>query len=182
MGKYCGDVWNVDICKDERCGIECLKCNKGKSEFQVGDVTFTTLASYIKDSEGNNIGHIEVVDNITKIANKDFEMQQFYNAIFETNNVVEFASDAIITAVNQNFLDLWQTDRSTFVGKHLSEFVGEEAVTKIKTTVRKGKIFDEILNMNVDGKQMRCNLTFVPINDKQGNLLRVLGYVIKNLD
>ena len=66
MGKYCGDVWNVDICKDERCGIECLKRGKGKSEFQVGDTTFTTLASYIKDSEGNNIGHIEVVDNVTK--------------------------------------------------------------------------------------------------------------------
>jgi PAS domain-containing protein len=174
MGKYCGDVWNVDICKDERCGIECLKCGKGKSEFQVGDVTFTTLASYIKDSEGNNIGHIEVVDNITQIANKDFEMQQFYNAIFETDNVVEFASDAIITAVNQNFLNLWQADRSAFIGKHLSAFVGEDAFNEIKTTVRKGKIFDEEMNMTVGGKQMRCNLTFVPINDKQGNMLRVL--------
>jgi len=70
MGKYCGDVWNVDICKDERCGIEYLKCNKGKSEFQVGDNIFTTLASYIKDSEGNNIGHIEVVNNVTGIVNK----------------------------------------------------------------------------------------------------------------
>ena len=71
MGKYCGDVWNVDICKDERCGIECLKCGKGKSEFQVGDNIFTTLASYVKDSEGNNIGHIEVVNNVTGIADKD---------------------------------------------------------------------------------------------------------------
>jgi len=66
MGRYCGDVWNVDICKDNRCGIEFLKCGKGKSVFHVGDNIFTTKASYIKDSEGNNIGHIEVVDNVTE--------------------------------------------------------------------------------------------------------------------
>jgi methyl-accepting chemotaxis protein len=31
----------------------------------VGDQTFTTSASYIKDEKGDNVGHIEVVDNIT---------------------------------------------------------------------------------------------------------------------
>jgi methyl-accepting chemotaxis protein len=67
IGQYCGDVWDVDICKDERCGIECMKRKKGsKSVFQVGDETFTTHASYIKDRNGKEIGHIEVVANITK--------------------------------------------------------------------------------------------------------------------
>ncbi|MCL2039010.1 MAG: methyl-accepting chemotaxis protein [Bacteroidetes bacterium] len=67
IGKNCGTIWGVDICKDERCGIEYLKCGKGKSTFNVGDAIFTTNASYIKDRKGNNIGHIEIVDNVSQI-------------------------------------------------------------------------------------------------------------------
>jgi PAS domain-containing protein/HAMP domain-containing protein len=70
VGKKCGCVWGVDICKDERCGIEYLKRGMGKSVFNVGDAIFTTDASYIKDRNGNNIGHIEVVANITESTNK----------------------------------------------------------------------------------------------------------------
>ena len=70
MDKYCGDVWNVDICKDHRCGIECMKRGEGKSVFHVGDQIFTTFASYIKDLNGDNIGHIEVVSNITEETRK----------------------------------------------------------------------------------------------------------------
>ena len=67
VGKYCGDVWGVDICKDKRCGIEHLKACKGKSIFHVGDSLYTTLASYIKDRDGNLIGHVEVVEDITEV-------------------------------------------------------------------------------------------------------------------
>ena len=70
IGRHCGDVWDVDICKDHRCGIECMKRGEGKSVFHVGDQTFTTFASYIKDLNGNNIGHIEVVSNITEETRK----------------------------------------------------------------------------------------------------------------
>jgi PAS domain S-box-containing protein len=65
-GRNCGEVWGVEICKDERCGIEYMKCGKGKSVFNVGDQTFTTQASYLKDRSGKAIGHIEIVDNITE--------------------------------------------------------------------------------------------------------------------
>ena len=65
VGKFCGDVWGVDICSDGRCGIECMKRGEGKSVFEVGDKKFSTTASYIKDKDGNNIGHIEVVEDIT---------------------------------------------------------------------------------------------------------------------
>ena len=66
MGKYCGDVWGVDICKDKRCGIEQLKACKGKSTFHIGNSSYTTMASYIKDRGGNHIGHVEVVEDITE--------------------------------------------------------------------------------------------------------------------
>ncbi len=70
IGKNCGSVWGVDICQNENCGIEYLKCSKGKSTFNVGNEIFTTSASYIKDRNGNNIGHIEVVSNISEATYK----------------------------------------------------------------------------------------------------------------
>ena len=76
IGKYCGDIWDVDICRDERCGIECLKRGKGLSEFRIDDSIYTTLASYIKDLDGNNIGHIEVVTNITDSQKREQQIRQ----------------------------------------------------------------------------------------------------------
>jgi PAS domain-containing protein len=74
-GKFCGDVWGVEICKDERCGIECMKRGEGKSYFQVGDQKFSTSASYMKDLNGNNIGHLEVVSLVSD-ASKDTRNQK----------------------------------------------------------------------------------------------------------
>lgn len=31
LGKYCGDVWKADICRDSRCGIEQLRRCRGKA-------------------------------------------------------------------------------------------------------------------------------------------------------
>ena len=76
IGKFCGDVWDVDICRDERCGIECLKRGKGLSEFRLGDSIYTTLASYIQDLDGNHIGHIEVVTNITDSQKREQQIRQ----------------------------------------------------------------------------------------------------------
>jgi len=70
IGKNCGSVWGVDICKNEKCGIEYLKCGKGKSVFNIGSNIFTTSTSYIKDRNGNNVGHIEVITNISEATNK----------------------------------------------------------------------------------------------------------------
>jgi PAS domain-containing protein len=65
IGKFCGDVWQADICKDDRCGIEVMKNDKGKSYFEMNDKTYSTEASYIKNTDDNKIGHIEVVENVT---------------------------------------------------------------------------------------------------------------------
>jgi methyl-accepting chemotaxis protein len=71
-GKYCYDVWNVEICKTDRCAIECLK-RSGKSsrvEFGLGDQRLTTHASLVKDLDGKDIGYAEVIENITEQTQK----------------------------------------------------------------------------------------------------------------
>ena len=63
IGKYCGDVWGLDIC-GESCEIE-HKCGNENNVFNVSDKTHTIFSSYIKDKDGNNIGLIQVVSDIT---------------------------------------------------------------------------------------------------------------------
>ena len=71
LGKHCGEVWNVPICRNERCGIECLKRGEGKTMFRVGDKTYTTYVTYIENLNGKRIGHIEVVSNITDVIKEE---------------------------------------------------------------------------------------------------------------
>jgi len=143
-GKHCGEVWGVDICKDERCGIEYLKCGKGKSNFNVGDTYFTTLASYVKDSHGNNIGHIEVVENITEHKIDTEEKQQLLLKTHESEQSFkekvhwyESLLDAFyntpisvtdmekkVTFLNQAALDILGTTRNKVTGKHCGDVWG----------------------------------------------------------
>jgi len=78
IGKYCGDVWNLDICNDSQCCVERLKrCEAGgRSEFQLENSIYSNIASYIKDIDGNKIGHISVVTDITTVRDHEQQMRQ----------------------------------------------------------------------------------------------------------
>jgi len=103
IGKKCGCVWGVDICKDERCGIEYLKRGLGKSVFNVGDAIFTTDASYIKDRNGNNIGHIEVVANITETIHKsEYNKKEVEKLAANIAKMAEGDIDCDFTVVQPN--------------------------------------------------------------------------------
>ena len=65
IGKMCVKVWGAEICETKECGIEYLRRGKGKSSFGFDDHFYTVIASYIKDRKGKNIGHVELVTNIS---------------------------------------------------------------------------------------------------------------------
>jgi methyl-accepting chemotaxis protein len=66
LGKKCNN-WNADICETERCGIAMLKKGESTSFFkQPGmDKDFRVDTQYIKNKNGENIGHIEIIQDIT---------------------------------------------------------------------------------------------------------------------
>jgi methyl-accepting chemotaxis protein len=70
VGIDCGQVWNAPICNTKDCGIECLKRGTPETIFNAGEFTFRVEASYLTDSSGHNIGHIEVVNDITQLMKK----------------------------------------------------------------------------------------------------------------
>jgi methyl-accepting chemotaxis protein len=66
-GKQCNN-WGADICKTEKCGIALLKKDILTSNFrQPGmEMDFQVDTSYLLDANGNKIGHIEIVQDVTK--------------------------------------------------------------------------------------------------------------------
>jgi len=66
IGRPCNE-WGADICKTDRCGIECLRRGTPTSFFtQPGlDMDFQVDSQYLTDEGGAKIGHIEVVQDIS---------------------------------------------------------------------------------------------------------------------
>ncbi|WP_321400558.1 methyl-accepting chemotaxis protein [Maridesulfovibrio sp.] len=67
VGKQCNN-WGADICNTERCGIECLRRGEETSFFtQPGlNMDFKVDTAYLTDKEGQHVGHIEIVQDITE--------------------------------------------------------------------------------------------------------------------
>ena len=131
LDRNCGSVWGVEICKNERCGIEYLKCGKGKSVFNVGDFIFTTDANYIKDRKGHNVGHIEVVANITKeiemkqeLEDKIFWFESILNSISEPISATDMNKN--ITFLNKPALDILGKTAKDTIGKNCGSVWGVE--------------------------------------------------------
>ncbi|HAS89571.1 MAG TPA: methyl-accepting chemotaxis protein [Desulfovibrio sp.] len=66
-GKQCSS-WGADICNTERCGVECLRRGELTSFFtQPGlNMDFQVDTAYLTDQNGEHVGHIEVVQDITE--------------------------------------------------------------------------------------------------------------------
>jgi methyl-accepting chemotaxis protein len=67
FGNQCNN-WGADICKTENCGINLLRKGTLVSHFkQPGlDKNFQVDTAYLTDKDGKQIGHIEIVQDITK--------------------------------------------------------------------------------------------------------------------
>jgi PAS domain S-box-containing protein len=198
LGKYCGNVWNVDICKNERCGIEYMKCGKGKSVFSVGDATFTTMASYITDRHGNNIGHIEVVANITDdmknareiqqmhelAENEKFELKAIINAIDESFLRVTYDIDMDMLELNDYTVECFGVPREKLIGAKITDKMPAEEVGSFRKQWKK-MLEGEIIKG--EGERMFRNgveriwYIYTPIIDTTGKTCKVMmmGQVIK---
>jgi len=65
LGKQCSN-WNANICRTQNCGITCLREGKCQTTFEQQGLNFQVDTAYIKGHTGENIGHIEIVQDITQ--------------------------------------------------------------------------------------------------------------------
>ncbi|MDR3572633.1 MAG: methyl-accepting chemotaxis protein [Anaerolineaceae bacterium] len=66
LGKKC-ENWNANICNTDKCGIAGLRRNVLQTFFDQMGGNFQVNTSYILNSKGEKVGHIEVVQEITRI-------------------------------------------------------------------------------------------------------------------
>ncbi|OPY31802.1 MAG: Sensory rhodopsin II transducer [Methanomassiliicoccales archaeon PtaU1.Bin124] len=64
LGKQCSN-WNAAICKTKNCGIARLKEGLKETKFDQAGGHFKVDSAYIRNAKGENIGHIEVVQDVT---------------------------------------------------------------------------------------------------------------------
>ncbi|MEZ7890338.1 MAG: methyl-accepting chemotaxis protein [Candidatus Wallbacteria bacterium] len=65
IGKQCSD-WNANICKTPNCGIEKLRKGILQTTFEQFGMSMQVDTAYINNLNGEKIGHIELVQDITK--------------------------------------------------------------------------------------------------------------------
>ena len=63
-GQQCKN-WGADICGTDKCGISCLRKGVPTTFFHQWDKDFEVTSSYLTGLNGEEIGHIEIVQEIT---------------------------------------------------------------------------------------------------------------------
>jgi len=101
-------------------------------------------------------------------------MKMIQDLLFSSLNVIEFSAEGIITDVTQNLASLFNVDKSFPVGKPMSAFIGEESYKKTMASLVQGKIVDEVHTVTTGDITLPVRHTFLPISNKQGELMRVL--------
>jgi PAS domain S-box-containing protein len=109
---------------------------------------------------------------------KDYELQQVLSGLDKTYNIIQFSSDAIITEVNQNLANLFRSEKSAFIGKHMSSFMGAEEFNKAWNAITQGKTYEVSTQIDADGRKMDVKQTFMPVCDINGKLLSVTLFAV----
>ena len=66
QGMQCSN-WGANICKTENCGVACLRRGQDETMFNQWSRDFKVKTHYLKDLQGNEIGHVEVVQDVTEV-------------------------------------------------------------------------------------------------------------------
>jgi len=93
LGKQCSN-WNAHICKTENCGIARLRKGNLQTFFDQQGGNFQVDTSYLHDSKGERIGHVEVVQDITRMVSG---MRYQSEAVEKLANYLDHLSQGVLT-------------------------------------------------------------------------------------
>jgi methyl-accepting chemotaxis protein len=109
VGHQCSE-WNANICKTENCGVARLRKNFLETFFDQGGGNFRVDTSYLYDTKGEKVGHVEVVQDISKLVSGQRYQEKAVNVMAGylekmANGDLSFSVDDLPEADN-NSLDV----------------------------------------------------------------------------
>ena len=146
LGKPCNN-WGADICNTDRCGIACLRKGKQTSFFQQPgmDADFQVDTAFIKDAWGADIGHIELVQDISNTSRVAKYNEQEISRLAENLNKMANGDLKINTV---------QTESNSYCTEQFAQFkIINDCVIAVAESV-KALIVDAnmLAQAGVDGK------------------------------
>jgi len=64
LGKSC-TTWNTGICNTNQCAVSCLRRGESQTFFEMNGGRYQVDISYVTDADGEVIGHVEIIEEIT---------------------------------------------------------------------------------------------------------------------
>ena len=157
IGKQCSN-WNADICETEKCGIAMLKKGYCTSYFkQPGmDKDFQVDTSYIKDREGGKIGHIEVIQDITKATKVKEYSKKEVDRIAENLELIALGDLNVDTIVEEpdEYTEEEYKNFSKINGNLCSLVEGLEYITSSAEEIADGNLTVDIEERSEEDKLM----------------------------
>jgi methyl-accepting chemotaxis protein len=92
IGRQC-ENWNANICRTENCGIARLRNNFSQTFFNQQNSDFQVDVTYLHNTKGERVGHVEVVQDISKhVAVSHYQTE----AVEQISQYLKLISDGVL--------------------------------------------------------------------------------------
>lgn len=141
-------------------------------------------ASAIYHSDGTVDALDGVLIDITESKRKTAEHEGIVNAMNFAVSAAEFSIDGIILSANQNFLSLLGYEEAEVIGKHHGilcppDFIHTDRYKQKWLSLRHGEfVHGEFLRYGKHDKQIWINASYSPIKDVDGEVIKVLMFML----
>ncbi len=136
LGLHCSN-WGANICKTENCGITCLHKNVLQTTFRQMGLHFQVDTAYLRDRAGEIVGHIEVVQDITRMDTME-DLERLMKNINEISRELEQSAEQVSTGAQS--VAMGAASQANAVDS-LSE-----AITRVSDQIKRNSQFSDEAN------------------------------------
>ncbi|OON95536.1 MAG: hypothetical protein ATN31_10880 [Candidatus Epulonipiscioides saccharophilum] len=146
LGRQCSE-WKSAICGTDQCGITCLRNGITSSIWRPeGGSTYKVEVEYVKNNQGQRIGHMEIIIDSSDL-DQTVTLQQQQSVLLHKVHDSMLAFEALASQVNQGATSLAnQTQNQAQVTKDFTSFISELS-THIETNLNHIVQTNQISNM-----------------------------------
>ncbi len=156
-------------------------------ELKDGSTKWVSLSKIpIKDWEDKIIGLMSISNNINKVKNleelvssKEIYIKEFIDILKQNAFVMEYDSKGEVIYINNPFATLLKVEPELMVGQHISETWKQNNNDEFDyqafwEEVNGGRIKRNIVNIDVDDKEIWLSETFIPIYNEENIIEKIL--------